>query len=197
MTPSPDRPRFELAGGNTEAGLLGAGEPLLYLDYDGVLGHEAVYWDPVHKRPFLQAPARYTLFQHAALLDEMLAPHPGIAIVLSTSWVRHYGIRKAAKELPAGLRRRVVGSTYDSQTPGGDFDHMPRGEQVVTDVERRQPAAWLALDDDPLGWPAWALPHLLLTDPYEGVSPPELQAELRRRLALLAGTQLPGPTGAG
>ena len=44
MTPSHVQPRFELARGDAEAGLLGAGEPLMYLDFDGVLGHEAVYW---------------------------------------------------------------------------------------------------------------------------------------------------------
>jgi hypothetical protein len=164
--------------------LKGAGLPVLYLDYDGALHNEAVHWDPIRKQPVITAPARYTLFQHAALLEEMLAPHPSIAIVLSTSWVQHYGLRKAAKELPAGLRCRVIGSTYEAR--GGDFLYLTRGEQVSTDVERRLPSDWLALDDDPIGWPAWGLPHLLLTDPYEGISPPELQAELRRRLVLLS-----------
>lgn len=186
MTQPLVRPRFELARGQAEAGVLGAGEPLLYLDFDGTLHHEAVYWDQSTSRPFLRAPARYTLFQHAALLDEMLTPQPGIAVVLTTSWVRHYGIRKAAKELPAGLRRRVVGSTYDSRVPGDSFDHLTRGEQVAADVERRRPSRWLALDDDPIGWPDSALPHLLLTDPYEGISTPELQRELLLRLVQLS-----------
>jgi hypothetical protein len=149
---------------------------------------------PGRRGPDLRAPARYTLFQHAALLDEMLATHPSIAIVLSTSWVRHYGIRKAAKELPAGLRTRVIGATYDAQAPGIGFDYLSRGEQVAADVERRQPARWLALDDDAIGWPDWALPHLLLTDPYEGISLPELVEELRLRLAQLASAPLPRRT---
>ena len=173
--------------------LKGRGEAVLYLDFDGTLHHEAVYREP-GGRPSLRAPARYTLFQHADLLDQMLAPHLGIAIVLSTSWVRNYGIRNAVKELPAGLRNRVVGSTYDSQAPGDHFDYLPRGEQVATDVERRRPAEWLALDDDPLGWPDWAQPHLVLTDPYEGISPPELAEEVRRRLAQLASAPLPPGT---
>jgi hypothetical protein len=182
--PASDHPRPPIEA------LKGAGQAVLYLDFDGTLHHEAVYWEP-GRGPNLRAPARYTLFQHAALLDEMLAPHPNIAIVLSTSWVRHYGSRKAAKELPAGLRSRVVGTTYDSQVPGDLFHFLSRGEQVTTDVLRRNPASWLALDDDPRGWRAWALPHLLLTDPYEGISPPHLQVDLRRQLALLASLQLP------
>jgi hypothetical protein len=162
----------------------------MVLDFDGAVHHEAVYWDETIRRPQMRAPERYWLFQHTPLLERLMAPYPNIAIVLSTSWVRRYGVRKAAKELPASLRRRVIGSIYDGQGP--DFLQLSRGEQVATDVERRRPSRWLALDDDPIGWPAWALPHLLLTDPYEGISLPETQDELRRRLALLAGEQAPG-----
>lgn len=169
--------------------LKGAGQPVLVLDFDGPLHNEAVYWDPTIRRPQMRAPERYWLFQHTPLLERLMAPYPSIVVVLSTSWVLHYGLRKAAKELPAGLRSRVVGSIYDGQPP--DFRYLPRGEQVAADVERRRPAQWLALDDDPIGWPAWALPHLLLTDPYEGISPPHLQDQLRRRLSLLANLQPP------
>lgn len=169
-----------------------ASEAVLYLDFDGTLHNEAVYWDIERNQPYLRAPARYTLFQHAALLDQMLAPYPDIAVVLSTSWVRYYGIRKSAKELPAGLRSRVIGSTYEGQP--ADFLYLPRGEQVAADAQRRRPARWLALDDDPIGWPDPALPHLLLTDPYEGISLPEVQVELRRRLVQLAAAPLPPDT---
>lgn len=162
----------------------------MYMDFDGAVHHEAVYWDPDTSRPYLRAPERYWLFQHTPLLEQLMAPYPNIAIVLSTSWVRHYGLRKAAKELPAGLRSRVIGSTYEARSD--DFLYLSRGEQVASDVERRRPARWLALDDDPIGWPAWALPHVVLTDPYEGISPPALVEELRQRLALLANEQSPG-----
>jgi hypothetical protein len=172
--------------------VLGRDQAVLYLDYDGALHHEAVYWRPNTFRPLLRAPERYRLFQHTPLLQELMAPHPSIAIVLSTSWAHRYGIRKAAKELPAGLRSRVIGSTYEAR--GSDFLYLSRGEQVATDVDRRRPARWLALDDDPSGWPDSALPYVVLTDPYEGISPPELVEELRLRLAQLAGAPLPTST---
>lgn len=76
----------------------------------------------------------------------------------------------AANELPAGAGAPVLHLDYDGVLMHG---------------------AWLALGDDPIGWPAWALPHLLLTDPYEGISVPALQNELRARLAQLS--QLPHP----
>jgi hypothetical protein len=175
-----------LAGSASMNAPRGQGAPLLYLDFDGCLHHESVHWEPGREWPSLRAPVRYTLFQHAALLDEMLAPYPSIAIVLSTTWVWHYGLRKAAKELPAGLRSRVIGATYDSEA-SADFAYAPRGEQVTADVLRRKPSRWLALDDNTEGWPAWALPNFVRTHPYDGISPKRIQAQIRRGLAILAG----------
>jgi hypothetical protein len=86
--------------------LKGRGQPVLYLDFDGVLMHENVLWHP-RRGAYLVAPEGYRLFQHASLLDEMLQPHPSIQVVLSTSWVRQYGCSGAAKRLPPGLRKRV------------------------------------------------------------------------------------------
>jgi hypothetical protein len=164
------------------------GKPVLYLDFDGVVHHENCLWHP-RRGAYLHAPERYVLFQHAPLLEEMLAPHADIQIVLSTSWAVRYGCSGAAKRLPAGLRSRVIGATYHSQMPRQWFAQLTRGEQVTQDVMRRRPSAWLAVDDNPIGWPRWANPHLLLTDPYEGISSPEMQMELRRRLALLTQMQ--------
>jgi hypothetical protein len=95
------------------------------------------------------------------------------------------GLRKTAKELSPALRARVVESIVPPDAPV-DFWQWPKGAQVAQYVERRRPTRWLALDDNPIGWPEWTLPHLLLTDPYEGISPPETVQELRRRLAVLA-----------
>lgn len=169
----------------------GRGEPVLYLDFDGVIQHENCLWHP-KRGAYLHAPERYRLFQHAQLLDMMLQGYPNIGVVLSTSWVRRYGCAGAAKRLPLGLRMRVIGATYHSRMPAAGFSLLTRGEQVTEDVLRRRPGSWLALDDDPIGWPQWAAQHLLLTDPYEGISPRHLQDELRRRLALLANLQ-PAP----
>jgi hypothetical protein len=165
--------------------LEGCGQPVLYLDFDGVLSHENVLWHPEHGA-FLDAPERYSLFQHARLLEEMLQPYPTIKIVLSTSWVLRYGCAGAALRLPEGLRSRVIGATYDGEAIA-DFVHVPRGEQVTADVLRRKPSRWLALDDDAQGWPAWALPNFVRTHPYEGIRPKRVQAQIRRRLAALAG----------
>lgn len=67
--------------------------------FDGVLHHENVFWHP--RRGAYAGPPGLTLSEHAALLDELLAPIPEVGIVLSTSWGRQYGCYGAAqKRLP-------------------------------------------------------------------------------------------------
>jgi hypothetical protein len=166
----------------------GRGELLLLLDFDGVLHHENVRWDQ-DRGLYLQAPARYSLFQHAQLLDEVLAPHPEVLIVLSTSWVRMFGISETAQRLPQTLRARVVGATFSPEMRHLEdaFAVMPRGLQVLSDVQRRQPRDWLAVDDDVIGWPEAHLHKVVQSDPYEGISAPVVLDELRRKLAAMCG----------
>ncbi len=167
----------------------GRGEPVLYLDYDGVLHHDACFWHP-RRGVYLQAGPGYSLFQHALLLDELLAPYPNVLIVLSTSWVRIYRCAGAANRLPAGLRSRVIGATYHSQIPGDSFWDMPRWRQIHQDVQRRLPGSWLALDNDVADWPDAIAQNLVATDDVEGISPAPIQEEIQRRLALLANLKL-------
>ena len=127
---------------------------ILYLDFDGVLHHENVLWHP-RLGAYLSAPEGYTLFQHALLLEQLLEPYPEVRIVLSTSWVRRYGCSRTAKNLRPSLRARVIGATFHSRMEKEPFLAAPRGMQVWSDVLRRKPRDWLALDDDYLHWPAW------------------------------------------
>ena len=162
--------------------LAGLNELILYLDFDGVLHHENVYWHP-RRGVYLKAPERYRLFAHSALLEEVLRPYPGVDIVLSTSWVVRYGLSETVKSLTPGLRSRVIGATYYSEMPRNSFVQLPRGLQVWEDVLWRKPRAWLALDDDFMGWPKECLDKHIRTHPYEGISDPEVLAELKTKLA--------------
>lgn len=158
----------------------GRGEPVLYLDYDGPLHHDACYWHP-----------RRGAYLYAPLLAELLVPHPTVLIVLSTSWVRQYGCYDAAKRLPKLLRDRVIGATYHSGMRGQGFWDKPRWRQIWEDVLRRGPGSWLAIDNDAAGWPTELKRHLVATDDVEGIGNPAVQEELRRQLSLLASLQLP------
>lgn len=125
---------------------------ILLLDFDGVLHHENVRIS-AESAPFLVAPERYRLLQHADLLVELLAPFPEVQIVLSTSWAVHYGVTEAAKRLPPKLQARVIGRTFQGMPMSKDeFLMLPRGAQVIADAQRRQPHDWLALDDNEEGW---------------------------------------------
>lgn len=59
---------------------------------------------------------------------------------------RTVGPTPAKDVLPSELGRRVIGSTYTPENLKY-FDAWPRGRQVTSDVQRRQPANWLAIDD--------------------------------------------------
>ncbi|MDR3369072.1 HAD domain-containing protein [Rhodoferax sp.] len=156
---------------------------ILYLDFDGVLHHENCLYHP-RRGAYLEAPERYTLFQHAELLVQLLAPYPALQIVLSTSWVLRYGCSATAKRLPPGLRDRVVGATFHSRhMHADDFRVLPRGVQVAEDALRRQPRAWIALDDDDEGWLKEHRHRLIKTHQYEGLNMPGVIQKLNAKLA--------------
>jgi len=155
---------------------------ILYLDYDGVL-HPADVRVRRTRGIYVHSPAGSQLFEHADLLEELLAPYPQVSVVLSTSWVRVRGFTHARNRLPAGLRRRVIGATYHRRhMREWEFTAMPRGMQVWQDVVRRKPSRWLALDDDGVDWPIWCLAHFVTTHETRGISDPSTQGILRQAL---------------
>jgi len=156
---------------------------VLYLDFDGVLHHEDVRWSTKVGPHYLPAvPGHYKLFQHVFQLEKLLEPYPGVSIVLSTTWARIYGMSRAPKRLSPALRARVIGATFHSRMQREEFLSKPRGQQVTEDVLRRNPARWLALDDDPLGWPGWTIDNYIRTHEHEGISDPAVLYVLTTRL---------------
>ena len=163
----------------------GRGDLILYLDFDGVLHHENCLWSP-RRGPYISAPdssTKYEVFQHAALLEQLLDPYPQVRIVLSTSWVRSYGCHGAAKRLPVSLRERVIGATFHSNMNMYDFAEMPRGFQIWEDVQRRKPKDWIAIDDDDNNWPAWCLDNYIKTHAHDGISDPDVKVAIELKLA--------------
>lgn len=158
----------------------GRGQVVLYADFDGCLHPATVYWSP-KRGPWLWSPAN-RLFEHAALLEHLLAPHPGVCLVLSTAWVLRYGYAGTVRRLPIGLRQRAVGATFHSLMDKATFQELSRGQQVSADASRRKPRAWLALDDDSEGWPVATRDHLIETDPVSGISAATVRLSIERRL---------------
>lgn len=158
-----------------------AGGQILYLDFDGVLHHENVLWHP-KKGAHLQMGPAHHLFAHASLLAHLLVPYPDVRVVLSTSWVLQYGYEDTAQRLLPALRERVIGATYHSTMHKEVFRSMPRWQQILQDYGRRCPSAWLALDDDYLGWPESRLDNYVQTDASEGLSKSAVLEELQSKL---------------
>lgn len=163
--------------------LQGCGTPVLYLDFDGVLHPEDVWRHPTRGIYLGPAGAGHELFENVQLLQDLLAPYPRVQIVLSTSWVRVLRFSKAKDYLPDDLASRVVGGTFHTGMDAAAWVDLPRGKQVERDVARRQPSAWVAIDDTNEGWSASATSHLVLTDPVEGIRKPEVLARLQAVLA--------------
>ena len=154
---------------------------ILYLDYDGCLHHEQVFFHPRHGI-YMNTPGR-SLFEWMPILDELLRPHPDVSIVLSTSWVRAKNFSFARKQLSPALRERVIGATFHSRFMHNEaFARLPRGVQIEDDVARRAPQSWLAIDDDAMGWPDWCRNNLVQTDGNCGISDPAVQDAIRKML---------------
>jgi hypothetical protein len=131
------------------------------------------------------------LFEWAHILEQLLAPHPTVKIVLSTSWVRVKDFEYAKKQLPLNLQNRVIGATFHRRLiRKWDFDNMSRGAQVVADVRRRGVKAWLAIDNDDQGWPEAYRDHLVKTEDRLGLNDPKVQQEMKVRLSLLTGASI-------
>lgn len=88
------------------------------------------------------------------ILEEILAPYPQVAIVLSTSWVRARSFDFVKAQLSPALQQRVIGATYHRREMNKYvFLSKPRWKQIAEGAGRRQPGAWVTLEDDVEGCP--------------------------------------------
>ena len=172
---------------------------VLYLDYDGVLHHDAVFRNPgrgIHIDSRI-APGR-SLFEWTEFLVYAISPYPDLSIVLSTSWVRVLGFTKARGFLPPALASRVIGATFHRRVHKEDYrrEHgflIPaRGIEVLRDVSRRNPSQWVAVDDSAEGWPAEHRERVVLCDPSTGLG----NAGTRARLDFVLHSHFGFPSGA-
>ncbi len=154
---------------------------ILYLDFDGVLHDERVYFHP-RRGIYVETPGR-VLFEWMPILERLLLPHPDVRIVLSTSWVRVRNASFVIKNLSPSLQQRVIGTTVQHhEIEKYPYPALPRGLQVTQDMHRRAPASWFAIDDDGLGWPAWSRKNLIQTNGVRGISDPEIQLAIQAML---------------
>ena len=126
-------------------------------------------------------------------LMDALAPHPEVDIVISSSWCRVFGYRRARKFLHPSLQQRVIGGTWHSTMARSEFggfrmpvtwwDSATRYEQIIRYVRRARLKHWVAVDDNNEGWAEEDTERLILTDPHRGISDPGALSQLAQRLA--------------
>ncbi|WP_429361954.1 HAD domain-containing protein [Paraburkholderia sp. MM5496-R1] len=156
------------------------GREVLFLDFDGVIHCLGA----VRTRHGIRsASPSINLFEFAPVLSELLEPHVGVEIVLSTSWVPALGFQRARDALPATLRNRVVGATYHSKfADAGRWSTIERGTQVLRYVWTHRLTRWLAIDDDVKGF-GEHLSHVVRCDENLGLGDIGTRNALRIRLA--------------
>lgn len=149
------------------------------LDYDGCLHSDNVYIHPT-RGIYIRDPGHH-LFEWEHILVELLAAHPEVGIVLSTSWVSRKSFSYAKKQLCSDLQSRVVGATFHNrETDRNQFAQLSRASQIFADVYRRglREEDWIAIDDDAEGWPFMYARNLIRTDGALGISEPAVQTEI-------------------
>ena len=129
----------------------------LFLDFDGVL-HPA---RAVLGKNGPELRGSGALFMWADQLSELVSQRSDLQIVLSTDWVRHLDFEQVRDYLPVRLRRRVIGSTWNSiksdpafsrglQLSQARFD--TRYEQIKRWGDLYRLRRWVALYDNAQGW---------------------------------------------
>lgn len=153
--------------------------PVLFLDFDGVMhavGEAAL--DENYR--LLPNPALFCWRPH---LEDALAPHPEVRIVVSSDWRRLFDDDNLAHLLGPALGSRFLGAVETFRDS--------RAEEIIAEATRRRLRHWLALDDHPTVFKARQKDWRFIACPSDlGLSSQTVRNELRRKLAKLTGEQI-------
>lgn len=138
------------------------GPAVVYLGISGVLHPSWSFYRYVHGREADEDGHRK--YQSVGALDRALRGWPGVRIILTSTQPWDKALPAVLEEL-GPLARRVDGFTFEDLTtrapskgrhgrPMYDVDYwrLSKGQIVHTHVEWLRPTAWIALDDEDLGW---------------------------------------------
>ena len=137
--------------------------PLLFLDFDGVLHPTSAVRDGY--------------FVRVALLEDAL-DGSNCELIISSSWRHHHDPAELAEMFPTGLRGRLAACTGDPC-----FGRWPRYQEIRAYLRTRPgQRSWRALDDSINEFPPGCR-ELIACDPNVGLASSGV-AELRRWLRL-------------
>lgn len=158
---------------------------VLFLDFDGVL--HAV-GEPALDEDF-RLIANPSLFCWRHILEQALAPHPSVRIVVSSDWRRLFDDENLARLLGSNLGPRVLGAVETVKTT--------RADEILAEAARRGISHWLAIDDHPSVAIARRAgdSRFIACNPNTGLSNARVRNELQQKLADLMLRHRPGQVG--
>jgi uncharacterized protein (DUF433 family) len=152
------------------------GNPLVALDLDGVLhAHDAHFAVADVREASMEQLLAAGLFSHRELLSDLLAPLPGVRLVVHSSWRKTLSL-DALRAILGPLGPRLAGVTPLE---------LEREASLLEFIRRRRLGAdaVVILDDQPIVFDE--LRHrVVASDPALGISSPEVQKALAAGLEL-------------
>lgn len=134
--------------------------PILFLDFDGVTHPE-----PCKKDDF---------FQSLPLIEDVLRRHPGVLVVLSTTWRKNHPLEELRVRFSTDMEHRVIGGTPFISIDERAWYPVPLSErprqrevQAWLHQNRTLTHPWIAIDDRPW-WFESECRNLLVTDRIAG-----------------------------
>ena len=152
-------------------------DPVLFLDFDGVLHPETV--------PCFDEHLRYISHEDALcfipILVDLLRHYPDLKIVVSSDWRGVFDDRNLQKLL-GPLGERFIGVVESVS--------RSRADEILAEAARRGVEQWLAIDDHPSVAVAREKGNerFIVCDPETGMSSTAVQEELKRKLTAMHGT---------
>lgn len=149
---------------------------IIYTDFDGVLHPVSALEAFKMRLPREEAVLHGRLFRWTHILDELLADHNDVKIIVHSSWRQLLPDRDLKRYLgPVG--NRFLGTTDDGK----------RWPSIQTHVNTIKPEAWIVLDDHPSEFPAPPPSQLVLCNSEDGIWDPAIRAKILGWLQTTAG----------
>ena len=127
---------------------------LLFLDIDGCLRRESA---PSYKLE------RHLVENLERFVAELETDGP-VEIVITSTWKTAFSLDEIRSHFPPSLRLKIIGATPSFPAADGSRYEEIRTYLRLNGMERKN---WLAIDDDPFGFPPNP-ENLLLVDPEVG-----------------------------
>jgi hypothetical protein len=148
--------------------------PILFLDFDGVVHPEPCRADQY--------------FKSLPLIEAVLRRHPGVMVVLSTTWRLNHEIDELKERFSIDIEQRVIGVTpllteEDRAWYPTPLSQLRRQGEIEAWLHQHRTLShpWIAIDDRPWGFES-ECQNLLVTNRIRGLT--EMDADRLHHMIL-------------